>query len=105
MRPPPLDDTRRRFIGHFASIGLGATLAPGILWARMQDQGAQRVTLEMVTGALTLAGIDATETERQAMVNGANQALARYETIRQTDIPNDVSPPFHFSAVVPGMVV
>ena len=102
---PTLADSRRRFMTHFAGIGLGATLAPGILWARIQDQGTQRVTLEMVTDALKLAGIEATEAERQAMVNGANQALARYETIRETDIPNDVSPPFHFSAVVPGIQV
>ena len=98
-------DTRRRFMTHFAGLGLGATLAPGVLWARMQDQGAQRVTLEMVTDALKLAGVEATETERQAMVNGANQALTRYEAVRQMDIPNDVSPPFHFSAVVPGIDV
>jgi len=100
-----LDDTRRRFMTHFAGIGLGATLAPGVLWARMQDQGTQRVTLDMVTDALKLAGIEATETERQGMVNGANQALARYEAVRQMDIPNDVSPPFHFSAIVPGIDV
>ena len=100
-----LADTRRRFMTHFAGIGLGATLAPGVLWARMQDQGTQRITLEMVTDALKLAGIEATETERQGMVNGANQALARYEAVRQMDIPNDVSPPFHFSAIVPGIDV
>jgi Asp-tRNA(Asn)/Glu-tRNA(Gln) amidotransferase A subunit family amidase len=39
------------------------------------------------------------------MVNGANQNLARFEAIRQLDIPNDVSPPFHFSSVVPGIEV
>jgi Asp-tRNA(Asn)/Glu-tRNA(Gln) amidotransferase A subunit family amidase len=100
-----LHDTRRRFMTHFAGIGLGATLAPGILWARIQDQGASRVTIEMVTAALKLAGIEATEAERQAMVNGANQSLARYEAVRELDIPNDVSPPFHFSAVVPGIEV
>ena len=105
MRPTALDDTRRRFMAHFAGIGLGASLAPGVLWARMQDQGAQRVTIEMVTDALKLAGIEATEAERQAMVNGANQSLTRYEAIRQLEIPNDVSPPFHFSAVVPGIDV
>ena len=77
------DDTRRRFIAHFAGIGLGASLAPGVLWARMQDQGAQRITLDMVTDALKLAGIEATEAERQAMVNGANQSLTRYEAIRE----------------------
>jgi hypothetical protein len=32
-----LDDTRRRFMAHFASIGLGSTLLPGVLWTRMQD--------------------------------------------------------------------
>ena len=39
MRPTALDDTRRRFMAHFAGIGLGASLAPGVLWARMRDRG------------------------------------------------------------------
>ncbi|HUR21422.1 MAG TPA: amidase [Vicinamibacterales bacterium] len=99
------DETRRRFITHFAGAGLGATLAPGILWAKMQEQGADRITLEMVTGALKMAGVESTEAERQAMVNTANTALRTYETNRQIDIPNDVSPPFHFSALVPGIEV
>jgi Asp-tRNA(Asn)/Glu-tRNA(Gln) amidotransferase A subunit family amidase len=101
----PADDTRRRFMTHFAGLGLGATLAPGVLWARLQDQGAELVTLEMVSDALKLAGIDATEEERRSMVAGANQALGRYEAIRQMDIPIDVSPPFHFSPLVPGIRV
>jgi hypothetical protein len=58
----PLDDARRRFMTHFAGIGLGATLAPGVLWARMQDQGAQRITLEMVSDALKLAGVSRSRT-------------------------------------------
>jgi Asp-tRNA(Asn)/Glu-tRNA(Gln) amidotransferase A subunit family amidase len=102
---PATAETRRRFMTHFASIGLGSTLVPGVLWARMQDANAQRVTLAMVADALSLAGIEASESEAQAMVNGANQNLARFEAIRQLDIPNDVSPPFHFSSVVPGIEV
>ena len=102
---PSVAATRRRFMQHFAGAGIGATLAPGILWARMQDAGTDRITLSMVTDALKLAGIDATEAERQAMVNGANQALSRYEAVRKIDIPNDVSPPFHFSPIVPGIEV
>ncbi len=100
-----LTETRRRFITHFAGVGLGATLAPGIIWTRMQEQGADRITIDMVAGALRLAGIDSTEDERQAMVNGANQSLSRYEAVREIDIPNDVSPPFHFSPLVPGIDV
>ena len=99
------NETRRRFITHFAGAGLGATLAPGIIWAKMQEQGASRITLEMVITALKLAGIESTETEREALVNAANRALTGYEAIRAIDIPNDVSPPFHFSSLVPGIEV
>jgi len=102
---PDINETRRRFITHFASIGLGGTLAPGILWARMQDARAKRITLEMVTDALELSGIQLTEDERKAMVDGANNNLARYEEVRAIHIPNDVSPPFHFSSLVPGLTV
>ena len=59
------DETRRRFIAHFAGAGLGATLAPGIIWAKMQEQGTSRITLEMVTAALKLSGIEATDAERR----------------------------------------
>src|ERR1051325_8251732 len=100
---PTLDETRRRFLAHFAGIGLGATLVPGIVWARMQDQGTQRVTLAMVTEALKLQGLDLPEADRQAMVSAANQNLTRYEDVRKIHIPLDVSPPFHFSALAPGI--
>ena len=92
-------------MAHFAGIGLGATLAPGILWARMQDADAKTVTLEMVAGAMKLSGLDFTEAELKTMVDAANQNLSRYEEMRAIHIPNDVSPPFHFSPLVPGMEV
>jgi len=100
-----LNEARRRFMAHFASIGLGATLAPGIVWARMQDAATQTITVEMITEALKLSGLEFTEAERKAMVDAANQNLTRYREIRAIHIPNDVSPPFHFSAIVPGMHV
>ena len=88
---PDLNETRRRFITHFAGIGLGTTLAPGILWARMKDAGAKTITLEMVTDAMKLSGLDFTEAELKSMVDAANQNLTRYEEIRAIHIPNDVS--------------
>ncbi|MBZ5556504.1 MAG: amidase [Acidobacteriia bacterium] len=102
---PAIHETRRRFMTHFASIGLGSTLVPGIVWARMQDAGAQKVTLEMVTDAMKLSGLPFTDDELKAMVDSANTNLTRYEEIRAIHIPNDVSPPFHFSAIVPGIEV
>ena len=39
------------------------------------------------------------------MVEAANRNLTQYEEMRELHIPNDVSPPFHFSPIVPGMKV
>src|SRR5262245_55259186 len=100
-----IDKTRRRFMAYFSSLGLGATLVPGVLWARMQDAGAQSITLAMVTDALKLSGVEFTEAERTTMVNGANQSLTRSKAIQAFHIPWDVSPPFHINAIVPGVVV
>src|SRR5688500_528405 len=102
---PDLDETRRRFMVHFAGIGLGTTLAPGIMWARMQDAGASKLTLEMVTGALAMSGIDVSEEDRKAMVDSANRNLTQFADVRKINIPLDVSPPYHFSAIVPGITV
>ena len=45
-----------------------------------------------------LARVDKLEEERKAMVDNANQALTRYDALHKLSIPNDVSPPFHFSS-------
>jgi Asp-tRNA(Asn)/Glu-tRNA(Gln) amidotransferase A subunit family amidase len=101
--PKSIAETRRRFMAHFAGVGLGSTLVPGVIWARMQDQGTQRVTAAMVRDALKLQGVDLPDADIQAMVAGANTNLTRYEEVRKTSIPLDVSPPFHFSALAPGI--
>ena len=49
-------ETRRRFMAYFAGIGLGTTLVPGVLWARMQDAGEKKITLAMVTDAMKQIG-------------------------------------------------
>ena len=86
-------------------MGLGSSLAPGVLWARVQDAGTDRVTLAMVTDALKLSGIELADDDRKALVESANTALTRLDEQRAVVIPNDVSPPYHFSPVVPGITV
>ncbi|MFP5378279.1 MAG: amidase [Vicinamibacteria bacterium] len=99
------DRTRRRFMTCMAGLGLGSTLAPGVLWARLQEAGTQTVTAAMVTDALRIAGIEVTDEEAKEIVESANRSLTQLEELRAVRIPNDVSPPFHFSAVVPGIEV
>ena len=98
-------ETRRRFLAHFSSIGLGSTLVPGALWAQMQQVGAQEATPEMVRGALALSGIDFSDEDDKAIAEGLNNSIRNYIEMRKIHIPNDVSPPFHFSAIVPGITV
>ena len=98
-------DSRRRFLSFFSGIWLGGTLLPGVLWAQLQQDGAQRITPPMLTGALALSGVTLSEEDQRAMLQAANQNLTRYEELRRVHIPNDVAPPFYFSPLTPGMKV
>jgi Asp-tRNA(Asn)/Glu-tRNA(Gln) amidotransferase A subunit family amidase len=99
------DATRRRFLATCSSLGLGGTLLPGVLWAEMQNSGVQQITPEMLLHALAMAGLTFSEADRKTMLDAVNQNLTRVIELRQIQIPNDVSPPFHFNALVPGMRV
>lgn len=100
-----VDEKRRRFLAYCSGLGLTTTLVPGLLWGKMQEAGAQTITLAMVTDSLKIAGVEFTEAERTTMVAGANQSLTRAKALQAFHIPNDISPPFHISAIVPGVVV
>ncbi len=99
------DKMRRRFLACCSGIGLGGTLLPGVLWAQLQQDGAQQVTPEMLKGALGLSGLSFSEADQKSMLQAVNGSLARYDEIRNLHIPNNVAPPFYFSALTPGMKV
>jgi Asp-tRNA(Asn)/Glu-tRNA(Gln) amidotransferase A subunit family amidase len=105
LMTPSIDETRRRFIAQFSSLGLAGTLLPGILWADMQQTGAQQITADMLASAIAMAGLSFSADDQKSMLEAVNQNLTRFNELRAIQIPNDVSPPFHFSALVPGMTV
>ena len=94
--------TRRRFITYFSSVGLSSTLLPGVLWASVQEEKAERVTAAMLKDALTVAGLDFTEEQRQQILNGVNQNLTRYADLRQLHIDPNIALPLYYSPLVPG---
>ncbi len=98
-----IENNRRRFMAQFAGMGLGVTMLPEILWSQVQDPAAPRITLAMVKNAMTMTGLPFTETEAENLVNTANNNLATYGRLRSAHIPLDVSPPYHFSSLVPGI--
>jgi Asp-tRNA(Asn)/Glu-tRNA(Gln) amidotransferase A subunit family amidase len=88
-------------MAYCSSTGLASTLLPGVLWAKMQEEGARRITAAMVKDALAIAGLAFTDEEREQLVNGLNQNLERYENIRTLRL-DDLAPPLYFSPLVPG---
>src|SRR5262245_500219 len=100
-----LDETRRRFVAYFAGTTLGTTLLPGVLWSEFQQSGAQRITADMLKSALAVAGLEFPDEDRNTMLQTVNRSLSNYEDLHKFKIPNNVSPPYHFNALVPGIKV
>jgi len=94
---------RRRFLAYFSGAGFTATLFPGVLWARIQEEEASRVTAEMVRGAEQLSGLEFTQQEREEMVRALNQNLEWYEGMRKTTLSNGDWPALGFNPALPGM--
>ncbi len=102
VRPEkPLE--RRRFLAYFSGAGLTATLFPGVLWARLQEEETSRVTAEMVRGAEQLSGLEFTPEEREEMVRAVNQNLEWYEGMRAKPLVNGNWPALQFNPALPGM--
>src|ERR1043166_5942011 len=99
------DETRRRFVAALSGMGLGGTLLPGALLAQAQQSDEARVTAAMLANALAIAGLTFSEEDQKAMLQAVNRNLTQYEELRKIAIPNDVAPPFYFSAVTPGMKI
>ncbi len=99
-KPSPL--ARRRFLAYFSGLGLGATLLPGVLWAKIQDRRKLRVTREMIAEAEGVCGLEFSDDERNLMASGLDEYLKSYETLREVPVSNAVSPAIHFDPYPPG---
>jgi len=101
---------RRSFLTYFSSLGLGSTLLPGVLWAKVESAGPEAeaqlsknlITKEMLREACAVAGVSFTDPQLDAMLQGVNGNLAKYIEIRKTLLDNSVAPPIFFNPIVPG---
>ena len=91
---------RRGFMAYMSALGLGGTLLPGVLWARLQERG--EITSEILADASEVAGLDFTGEERDLMVAGLNRNLEAYEALREFPISNYVTPAVQFDPALPG---
>ena len=91
---------RRTFMTYFASIGLGSTLLPGILWAKQAD--GMEINAATIAAAEELAGLKFDDAERAMMLDGLKQNELRIEALHKIPLANSVSPALVFNPVPAG---
>jgi Asp-tRNA(Asn)/Glu-tRNA(Gln) amidotransferase A subunit family amidase len=94
---------RRAFMGYFASIGLGSTLLPGVLWARVV--AGEDITAASVACAAEIAGLEFDEAEREMMVAGLKNQAEQIAALHGIELENSIPPALLFDPVIPGMTV
>jgi Asp-tRNA(Asn)/Glu-tRNA(Gln) amidotransferase A subunit family amidase len=66
------------------------------------QQGAQKVTREMMHAAEQLFGVELTEAHEAMALPGVNRNLTSYEALRKIDVPLDTEPAMAFHPALPG---
>src|SRR5688572_31581217 len=92
---------RRDFLAYFSSIGLGASLLPGVLWSKVAA-GAE-ITKETIAAAEEIAGVSYTDEERAMMVRNLTNQKQSIDALHKTTLANDVAPALVFAPVPPGV--
>jgi hypothetical protein len=91
---------RRAFMGYFTGVGLGSTLFPGVLWAKLAA-GAD-ITVDTIASAEEVAGLKFDQAERELMLDGLKQQEQRIEALHKVPLANSVSPAIVFDPLPPG---
>ena len=94
---------RRAFMGYFASLGLGSTLLPGVLWAKVA--AGEEITTQTIACAEEIAGLKFDAEDREMMVGGLKEQAQQIAALRAVKIENSVPPAFVFNPLLPGMTV
>ncbi|HEY3113345.1 MAG TPA: amidase [Gemmatimonadaceae bacterium] len=94
---------RRAFVSYFAGVGLGSTLFPGVLWAKLAA-GAE-ITVDTIASAEEVAGVHFDPAERELMLDGLKQQEQRIEALHKVSLANSVTPAIVFDPLPPGKKV
>lgn len=103
MTTPIVAPDRRAFLAHFSSIGLGASLLPGVLWAKVAA-GAE-ITKETIASAEEIAGVAFTDDERTLMLRNLTSQKQSIEALHKVALENSISPALVFDPLPPGMAL
>jgi len=91
---------RRQFMSYFASVGLGSTLLPGVLWAKVA--AGEDINAATIAAAEEIAGLKFDDAERAMMLDGLKQQESRIEALHKIPLRNSVSPAIVFDPMPAG---
>jgi Asp-tRNA(Asn)/Glu-tRNA(Gln) amidotransferase A subunit family amidase/ribosomal protein L12E/L44/L45/RPP1/RPP2 len=92
---------RRAFIAAVTGIGLGSSLLPGVLWAKLSE-GAE-ITAETIACAEEIAGIVLDPAQREQIVQDLKEQRDQIEVLHRTALPNALPPAIRFDPVAAGV--
>lgn len=91
---------RREFMSYFTSVGLGSTLLPGVLWAKVAT--GMEITAATIADAEEVAGVRFEPEEREMMVEGLRLQAQRIAALHAIPLDNSVPPAIVFNPLPPG---
>src|SRR5471030_2276330 len=92
---------RKKFLALCTSLGLGATLLPGVVWAFAEQKGP--VTAAMIDEAAAIADVTITDDQKAAMLDNLTGYRQGYDAIYALKMPNGAAPALNFDPVPHGM--
>jgi Asp-tRNA(Asn)/Glu-tRNA(Gln) amidotransferase A subunit family amidase len=91
---------RRDFLALCGTLGMGSTLLPGVVWARVAE-GAE-ITTATLAAAEEVAGVTMTDAQRTLMLERLKAQTRSLGALRGIPLPNEVPPAVQFAAEPPG---
>src|SRR5688572_545019 len=94
---------RRAFMAYFTTAGLGGTLLPGVLWAKVAS--GMEITAATIAQAEEVAGLSFEPEEREMMVENLRSQAQRIAGLHSIPLDNSVPPAIVFNPLPPGKSV
>ena len=94
---------RRAFMAYFTTAGLGTTLFPGVLWAKVSS--GMEITAATIAQAEEVAGLSFEPEEREMMVENLRSQAQRIAGLHSIPLDNSVPPAIVFNPLPPGKSV
>jgi Asp-tRNA(Asn)/Glu-tRNA(Gln) amidotransferase A subunit family amidase len=90
-----LGAARRAFLANCGALGVGSTLFPGVLWAKVA--AGEEITNASIVAAAEIAGVEFSDEERAQMLQGLKRQTAQLQALHDIPLDNAVAPAIIFS--------